>query len=333
MMADSFNPHPATVSSFPDLQLDTPLISIVDDGGKPRTADQFIVYSRNSHTIGGKPSHGLALIISNEKFSNLPERICAPYDDQRLKKTLTALGYRVVIRKNQTGREMRRLFEAIRENGPGDLHIRPGDDSFVCVVSSHGGCEYNMDVIYGRDRDTLFLQQTAYDNLGATACPHLKGKPKLFFIQACRGTEYGRIADDSATQVPLPTRLPRESDFLFSFSTAPYTKSYRYDPNRPAPEGEPVDLSGQEKYDKHNVGSFYITELCFALHRFGPKMELVSILLSVHHMLQAHDKNLFELGSMTVRQCPHLTTSLRGPVFFYDEAETLFKDYVKICLE
>lgn len=332
--ADSYT----TTATISDPQPDIPLVSIADDGGKPRTADQFVVYSQNKHTGGGKPSHGLALVIANEKFApsaNLAKRVCTPYDNQRLKITLTELGYRVVFRHNQTGKQMNELFKTIKQNGPGELHIKEEDDSFICVISSHGDWDRvkNTDIIYGYDRGTLYLQDSAYENLGADVCKHLKGKPKLFFVQACRGPQHGQIAADSSIEVQVPPRLPRESDFLFSFSTAPHTKSFRFDPNRPAPEGEPIDLTGDENYEGYKIGSFYITELCFALHQYGRKVDLMNMVLTVHQMLQAAERHLFHLGSKTTRQCPHMTVSLRGPVFFNDEAENLFKEYMKKCLK
>ena len=337
MSEDSAIPQISTIS---DPQPDIPLANIVDDSaGRPASPNDFIVYSRRSHKPNSqKQPHGLALVISNEKFdqsARLSQRICAPYDDQRLNKILTALGYRVVIRKNQTGREMNVLFDTIRSNSPGELHIHNEDDSFICVISSHGDWDpvKNTDFIYGRDRDRLYLQEAVYDKLNAMVSPHLKGKPKLFFIQACRGVGYGRIADDGGTEVQLPPQLPRESDFFISYSTAPETKSFRYDPNRPQPEGEPIDITGDENSNSYIIGSFYITELCLALKRFAQKLDLMNIVLSVHQTLQATDKNLFHLGSKTTRQCPHMTLSLRGPVFFYDDAEALFKEYMKKCLK
>ena len=253
--------------------------------------------------------------------------MCSPHDNQRLAETLNALGYRVVIRKDQTGAQMNDLFETIRENRPGDLHIKDSDDSFICVISSHGDWDaaQNTDVIYGRDEQPFHLQKIAYDKLSACVCVHLKGKPKLFFVQACRGKKYGRIADDGSTQVALPSRLPRESDFFFSYATAPNTMSFRFDPSRPQPEGEPIDAS-HEKY-----GCVYIKELCKAMNQFAEKLDLMTMVLSVHQKLQATDMNLFPVHvGLLFRQCPHMTVSLRGPVFFYDKAEDLFK---KRCLD
>ena len=309
-----------------DLQLDVPLGAVADYGsGKPTSSDHFVVYSLNSNKSRSTgPWHGLALIILNETFdvsTGFAQRTCTPYDSKRLKDTLIAIGYRVVIKKNQTGREMNNLFETIRENSSGELHIEDKDDSFLCVISSHGGWdpEKSTDVIYGRDKGSLHLQEVVYNNLNAIVCRHLRGKPKLFFVQACRGPEVGRIADDCCTTVHPAPRLSRESDFCISYSTAPETQAFRRDP--------------MDGYDNSRSGSCYITELCTALKWFATKLDLFNIILSIHQTLQTTDDHLLQLGSTTTRQCPHLTTSLRGPVFFFDEAESLFREHVKRCLK
>jgi len=61
-------------------------------------------------------------------------------------------------------------------------------------------------------------------------------------------------------------RVPgSESEFFIAYSTAPETKSFRFDPNRPRPEGGDVDTSAGDTVMGYKIGSFYITELCDAL--------------------------------------------------------------------
>uniref|UniRef100_T1IJ66 Caspase family p20 domain-containing protein n=1 Tax=Strigamia maritima TaxID=126957 RepID=T1IJ66_STRMM len=55
-------------------------------------------------------------------------------------------------------------------------------DVFVCAVFTHG--ERNS--LYSFD--TLFHTSQMWKHFTDDECPSLKGKPKLFFIQACRGT-------------------------------------------------------------------------------------------------------------------------------------------------
>ena len=55
---------------------------------------------------------------------------------------------------------------------------------FVLVLSGHGGEE----TIQGADGDcvAIFDMLEMFNN---TECPHLKGKPKLFFVDTCRGSK------------------------------------------------------------------------------------------------------------------------------------------------
>ena len=289
-------------------------------------------------TKGNKTPHGLAVIISNEIIGRHSRRSCAPYDQARLEKHLSALGYRIVVRKNQTAAEIYKIFGSIGRNSPEDpdLHIKKEDDSFICVISSRGKWDEtrNTDVVLGCDGATIDLQQVVHSTLGATACELLKGKPKLFFIEAGRGDQYETVAGDS-NEEDIPDRLPHESDFLFSYATAPMTKSYLFYPGPMAlpPEGEPIDISQHEDYSKWQFGSFFTTELCHAFGRFGDRMDLMSMLLFVHQQLQATEKNVFKLSDRTTRQCPQVTLTLRGPVFFHDKALTLYKRNLKKCLE
>ena len=221
---------------------------------------------------------------------------------------------------------MEQLIAAVRDCDK-SLHVEKGDESFICVISSHGKWDdsKNTDVIYGSDEGTINLQEMAYKYLGTTACEHLKGKPKLFFVQACRGEQLGSIAADGNSA----SRLPHESDFFISYSTAPMTKAFRLDPQKDTQ----VDLTDEESYDKQNIGSFYITEICLAFDNLAHRMDLMTMILFVHQRLQASDKMLFKLGSETTRQCPHMSVSLRGPVFFSKEAEDIFRKHVEPCLK
>ena len=178
------------------------------------------------------------------------------------------------------------------------------------------------------------MQSEAYEHLNGCSCPALNGKPKLFFVQACRGSKHGRyvgaVRDDGLSTSQY--QLSCESDFFISYSTAVKTKSFRYDP----PDTSTVENIDCVDSTGYKPGSFYITELCESLDTYAPCLDLQSIILTVHQTLQAlmepFEVELRDGTIVKTRQCPHLSSSLRGAVFFYSDAEQLYKKHVTTCV-
>lgn len=250
----------------------------------------------------------------------LSERECADKDLDKLRTLWEFLGYRVRWEENQTAEEIKRIFNEIRTEGDPAKTIQEEDDSFVCCISSHGAWDPTLgtDVVYGVEgvwlekegqvvvEGALDIKALAYDKLSPLqeGCPKLKECPKLFFTQACRGKEHGRIAEDGTMGTEkqfTPKRLQRETDFLFAYPTAPGCKSYR-------------DTSD---------GSFFITYLCQYLKIYASELPLVPILEAVSQKQALDDP--FELSNVKTRQSPNFTSSLRGPVFFCNEARKRYK--------
>ncbi|KAJ0050230.1 hypothetical protein NL108_014310, partial [Boleophthalmus pectinirostris] len=92
--------------------------------------------------------------------------------------------------------------------------------SFVCVILSHG----KEDKIYGTD-DYIELDKLTRCFKG-DRCKSLREKPKLFFIQACRGIKRDpgvvRPNQDGvdAFSVNELTTVPVEADCLYAYATA-----------------------------------------------------------------------------------------------------------------
>ena len=97
-------------------------------------------------------------------------------------------------------------------------------DCFLCVILSHG----LKDGILGIDDEKIKIEAIT-SNFRRDACPSLDGKPKIFLIQACRGSIQDRvhIETDSEPVSCASSSLPADADFLICFATAPGHLSYR----------------------------------------------------------------------------------------------------------
>lgn len=107
-------------------------------------------------------------------------------------------------------------------------------DCLVVILLSHG----LYDVIYGTDWESVDLRRDIYPLFNNEKCPALQGKPKLFFVQACRGdevqlcrAEHRNEETDEALLTPAPVAaqmaMPQWSDMYIAYSTIPHYTSFR----------------------------------------------------------------------------------------------------------
>ena len=245
-----------------------------------------------------KKPHGYALIINNKNFDGKPKwtRHGTDADRENLDSVLTQLGYKVVLRKNLSRAEIEELF-----NEYGDTHDHKDYDSFVCCILSHGA----EGQVYGSDTQLIKIRDLSRK---LADCESLRGKPKIFFIQACQGHE-------KPEQVPQPDHvqeedsdpdkdvafLPRDSDLFIGYATTPETVALRHP----------------------KVGSWYIQELCEVLRNnmLGEnKLDLVTMVTKVHHAVAAKREYCYKWteGGKTheYRQQPQMISTLRHQVKF-----------------
>lgn len=157
---------------------------------------------------------GQALIIVNEKFEDKEhdhDRDGAKADARKMVALFKALDFRVTLFMDLTGEQMKTVLKQAKEHENNKC-----SDCFVLVISSHGQesvdnkssriCQEVFGVDMGKDKGVIFLDDIIKDFNNEVT---LKGKPKLFFIQACRSRKgVGKI--DKGVDVPTTGNLERK---------------------------------------------------------------------------------------------------------------------------
>ena len=166
--------------------------------------------------------HGVALIINNKIFQSEchDPRIGTDRDEYNLIETWRFLGYHIVVLRDCSTTEMKYTFNKIDELLG---NVKDVDhDSFVCCILSHG----SEGQVYGSDSQPIKWRDIKQE-IARSAI--LEGKPKLFFIQACQGGDYGgkpievdRIKPDGDKII-----ISDRSDFHMSWASVDGDQSFR----------------------------------------------------------------------------------------------------------
>ena len=159
-------------------------------------------------------------------------------------------------------------------------------DSFVCCVSSHG----NQNGIHGSD--CQLLQRNLFIN-PIKSCASLRGKPKLFFFQACRVPQVS--ADSPEECLPeASSTLHHDSDILIANA---------------ATEGNPA-------YTSPETGSWFARaiQLKFTDPQLVYERTVQQLLAEVTDMVSGAQGQL--PNGETVNQCVEVTATMRKGIKF-----------------
>ncbi|XP_036407021.1 caspase-3-like [Megalops cyprinoides] len=198
------------------------------------------------------PSIGQCIIINIKNFepqTGMKPRSGTDTDAANILKTFRNLGYKTKVLNDLT---VARIMEVLRSASQEDHSTSA---SFVCVLLSHG----DEGVLYGTDGPVELNRLTSF--FKGDCCATLVGKPKLFFIQACRGSDMDDGVETDSVEDKSPKRIPVEADFLYAYSTAPGYYSWRNTIN----------------------GSWFIQALCHMLDKYGKELEVMQIMTRVNN--------------------------------------------------
>ena len=251
---------------------------------------------------------GIALIINNKLFVDNPEHGRQPprhgseEDVHQLKELFGALEFEVHISENRTKREMLNEVDFFAyEKDHSDY------DCFVLWLMSHG----RSGEVFGSDGVPLPIQ-TIKDMLSNASCATLRGKPKLLFVQACRGDKEDEgvnvvtnACGSPSVQMPFPCpdspidptkspsseRIAGQTDFLTAYSTVEGYVSYRYP----------------------GIGSNFVRAVVNVFREYVAHDHLVNLLTKV--IKRVSDKESTE-NARKFKQAPQFETTLVKELWF-----------------
>ncbi|NXG37985.1 CASP9 protein, partial [Dromaius novaehollandiae] len=253
---------------------------------------------------------GYCLILNNVNFSrdsDLLTRAGSNIDCEKLEKRFKSLHFNVLTRQDLKAQEIVWELQKLARLDHSAL------DCCLVVILSHGCQTSHIQFpggIYGTDGKAIPVEKIV-NYFNGSHCPSLRGKPKLFFIQACGGEqkdqgfevesdspgdEARRVSVESdATPFQAPSgasdepdavaSLPTPSDILVSYSTFPGFVSWR---------------------DRLS-GSWYVETLDNVLDQYAHSEDLLNMLLRVADAVSAKGK---------YKQIPGCFNFLRKRFFF-----------------
>ncbi|XP_028834343.1 caspase-3a [Denticeps clupeoides] len=232
------------------------------------------------------PSMGHCIIINNKNFerkTGMNARNGTDVDAGNMMKVFGKLGYKVKVFNDQTVDQIKQVLTAVAR----DDHSKCA--SFVCVMLSHG----DEGVLFGTDGAIELKTLTTL--FRGDRCTSLVGKPKLFFIQACRGTDLdGGIESDSLPD-GTTERIPVEADFLYAYSTAPGYYSWR----------------------NTMTGSWFIQSLSEMFNVYGQDLELMQIMTRVNYKVSRDFESASNMpGFDAKKQIPCIVSMLTKEMYF-----------------
>ncbi|KAI4885378.1 hypothetical protein NFI96_020332 [Prochilodus magdalenae] len=242
---------------------------------------------------------GFCVIINNMKFDPpLKDRNGSDADEESLKEVFTWLRFTPEVHRDQTAQQMKDLFRHLSQR-------HHEGDCFVCCILSHG----DKEGVYGTD-GVVVPNEDIFAPFRGSSCRSLAGKPKVFFIQACRGDDYqlpvdveadNLVEDEETGQAELEmdvveVSIPADGDFLVARSTVKGFYSFR---------------------DKFQ-GSWFIQSLCKQLKNYCPKCEdIQSILLCVNQEVSGKAaRMMIRYKMVTAKQMPVQKVTLRKKLVF-----------------
>ncbi|XP_033097760.1 caspase-3-like [Anneissia japonica] len=266
---------------------------------------------------------GFAVIINNEKFTNLKQRLGTQYDVRNLTYVFKQFNFSVSNHENLTATRMRMLFQDLS-----NLDHSKCDCLIVCVLT-HG----MQGGLYGTDEGIVNIEEIT-NYFHANRCPTLAGKPKLFFLQACRGESIDNGIESTDGSAIIDERNAHATGQSFNFYAQPSDARVMTDLRNGHQEAMGMDyidamrnklpsqsdillayatVQGYVSWRNSERGSWFIQALCEVLLAHASTEDLLSMMTMVNQKV-AH---AYESTKGRHKQMPAPVTMLRKKLYFF----------------
>ena len=258
---------------------------------------------------------GICLIINMQTFGGkIPQRKGAELDVSNLQNTFDNLSFEVRTFPNLSKSNLIEKLIYFSEMDHKDYGV------FFCIIMSHGN---DKNEIYTTDNEAININEIQ-DYFTPKNCPSLRGKPKIFIIQACRGESKDRgqpeIPDTlNPPSTPSTPKIPARTSGSISHDENLSSK----DSDIPLSErtmekvATHVDFyiahatfHGYVSYRSRYKGSVFISTLCEVLQVEKYNHHFSDIMIEVR-------KRVAMIDHYAYLQCPEGIDTLRKQLFIF----------------
>uniref|UniRef100_A0A7G3A8V9 Putative caspase n=1 Tax=Lutzomyia longipalpis TaxID=7200 RepID=A0A7G3A8V9_LUTLO len=237
-----------------------------------------IAPANNKNVYDVKDRKGYAIIFNNEKFDGNTKdyRVGSRNDEKELQKTLGRFSIDVKVERDPSLGTIEKKVKEISK-----MDFRKKSCLFVCILShgNQGQTIFAKDKPYNLDKDII---EPIIRN--AT----LIGKPKIFIVQACKGSAPSigyAMMDANPVQASSLTK-PSEADILILYSSYEGRVSYRM-----------------------AVGSIFIQKLCTFINTHYMTKSLEEIMKETR-------RDIIENSDPGLKQTPTMVSTLTKDFYF-----------------
>uniref|UniRef100_A0A240PLY8 Caspase family p20 domain-containing protein n=1 Tax=Anopheles epiroticus TaxID=199890 RepID=A0A240PLY8_9DIPT len=225
------------------------------------------------------PKRGIAVILHDTNNRKGTEK-----DLKRLIGVLSALKFVVRVITDKTVTEIRTALELVSKEDHSD------NDCLVIVAMCHG----SKDTLIFDGRE-LHIKEL-WENFVGNRCPSLFDKPKLVFVQSCRGEKFdsgSKLETDSAPNLvdPVSVLIPMYAHLLVMYSCYEDYVSYR----------------------SEEEGTWFIQALCNVLRSDIENENLLTLLTHVSNLVANRSA---ETASGSFKQIPVINSMLTKQFYF-----------------